>query len=401
MSRFNGSNIKFEIYGASHADKIGIRAFGLPADEAVGMDSLRAFLSRRAPGSSELSTSRKEADEPVFISGLTGGRTDGGVLCAEIRNTDVRKSDYVNLNHIPRPSHADFSAWQKFGLEHDMSGGGEFSGRLTAPLCILGGIAKQILARRGIEVSAEALVNEAEIISAKEKGDSVGGEIKCRIIGVPAGLGNAGTEGLESLISALIFGIPAVKEIRFGDTKMQGSENNDAFIVKDGKVVTETNHHGGILGGISTGMPIEFTVLVKPTPSIVMEQRSVKLDTMEPVKICISGRHDPCIVPRAVPVAEACAAIAILDVMLTDWDTISLDNFRSRIDSIDDEIQNLLRKRMEICCNIADYKAAHGIPTFDSARENAKLEAVSEEYKEIFREIMELSREKQEERRNG
>ncbi len=401
MSIFKGDNIKFEIYGASHAEKIGIRAFGLPADEAVDMDALRAFLSRRAPGNSAISTSRKEADEPVFISGLTDGRTDGSVLCAEILNTDVRKSDYVNLNHIPRPSHADFTAWQKFGLEHDMSGGGEFSGRMTAVLCVLGGIAKQILSRRGIEVSAEALVNEADINAAKEKGDSVGGEIKCRIIGVPAGIGNAGTEGLESLISALIFGIPAVKEIRFGDTKIHGSENNDAFIVKDGRVVTETNHHGGILGGISTGMPIEFTLLVKPTPSIAIEQKSVKLDTMEPVKIRISGRHDPCIVPRAVPVAEACAAIAILDVMLTNWDVISLDNFRSRIDCIDDEIQRLLSKRMEISCDIADYKAAHGIPTFDAARETAKLEAVSEDYREIFREIMELSRKKQEERRNG
>lgn len=401
MSRFNGNNLRFEIYGASHAEKIGIRASGLPAGEAVDMAALRAFLLRRAPGNSPISTSRREADEPVFLSGICESKTDGTELCAEIINNDVRKSDYVNLNHIPRPGHADFAAWQKLGLEHDMSGGGEFSGRMTAPLCILGGIAKQILARRGIEISADAIVNEADIVSAKESGDSVGGEIKCRVSGVPSGLGSAGTEGLESLISSLVFGIPAVKEIRFGDTKMRGSENNDAFVVKDGKVVTETNHHGGILGGISTGMPIEFSILIKPTPSIALEQNSVSLDTMESVKISVGGRHDPCIVPRAVPVAEACAAIAILDVMLTCWDIISLGNYRSRIDSIDAEIQRLLDKRTEICCDIADYKAANGLPTLDASREEQKLAKISPEYKEIFREIMRASREKQEERRNG
>ena len=400
MSKFKGNNLRFEITGSSHAEEISIEAYGLPVGEAVDTDELQRFLNRRAPGNSELTSQRKESDVPRFVCGVQDGKTSGK-LVAVIPNTDVRKSDYVNLKHIPRPGHADFAAWQKFGLEHDMSGGGEFSGRMTAPLCVLGGIAIQILNRRGIEICTESDVSAEEILKAKAEGDSLGGHIRCRMTGVPAGLGSAGTEGLESLVSSLIFGIPAVKEIRFGNIKMRGSENNDAFIVRDGKVVTESNHHGGILGGISTGMPIEFTVLVKPTPSIANEQRSVNLDTMEPVTISINGRHDPCIVTRAMPVVEACAAIAILDVMLTDWNSHSIADFRSSIDCIDTEIEALLDKRMEICREIAEYKAAHGLPTLDADREAQKLEQISPEYREIFKDVMRLSRQLQEEHRHG
>lgn len=326
MSRFNGSILSFEIFGASHAAEIGICAEGLPAGESVDIEALRVFLKRRAPGSSELTTPRKEADEPVFLSGLSGGCTNGEPLRAVIKNTNVRSSDYANIRHLPRPGHADFCAWVKYGLDFDMSGGGPFSGRLTAPMCILGGICLQILGRRGIRISSRAVSiggkTEAlsdEILRAKADGDSVGGVIECRIDGFPAGYGGELFDGMEGLISRLIFAIPAVKGIEFGAgfaaTKLRGSENNDPFIVKDGHVLTEGNNHGGILGGISTGMPIIFRVAIKPTPSIAKPQRSVDLDTMEPAELTIKGRHDPCIVPRALPVVEAAAAIAALDLI--------------------------------------------------------------------------------------
>lgn len=400
MSTFRGNNLRFEIHGTSHSEQMSVKVYGLPSGEKVDLKELADFMARRAPGRNELTTARREKDEVHVVSGLTDGVLDGNVFCAFIKNNDARKEDYVNLKHIPRPGHADFAAWMKFGLDYDMSGGGEFSGRMTAMLCVAGGIALQLLKRRGIEISTETDVSSEDILRAKAEGDSVGGHIKCRICGVPAGLGYAGTEGLESLISSLIFGVPAVKEISFGKTALRGSENNDAFIIRDGKVVTATNRHGGILGGISTGMPIEFTVLVKPAPSIAKEQRSVNLDTMECVSVSVGGRHDSCIVPRAMPVVEACAAIAILDVMLTDWGRSGLAAYRREIDFVDREIEALLNRRMKLSQEIADFKAGQGLPTLDKAREE-KLLRMHSEYADVFREIMRISREKQEERRNG
>lgn len=329
MSKFKGEKLFFEIFGASHAQEIGVSASGLPAGEDVDIEKLRAFLKRRAPGNSELSTPRREADEPIFLSGLTDSRTNGDTLKAVIKNTNVRSSDYAALRHLPRPGHADFGAWMKYGMDFDMSGGGPFSGRLTAPMCILGGICLQILERRGISISAKAVSIGGKdsdftetILSAKADGDSVGGVIECTVTGVPAGLGGELFDGIEGLISRLVFAIPAVKGIEFGAgfkaASMLGSENNDPFTVEDGRVLTHGNNHGGILGGISTGMPIVFRAAFKPTPSIAKTQQSVDLDTMEPAEIAVSGRHDPCIVPRAVPVVEAAAAIAMLDLIKED-----------------------------------------------------------------------------------
>ncbi|MBR0051664.1 MAG: chorismate synthase [Firmicutes bacterium] len=329
MNSTYGQNIKISIFGASHAPEIGVTVDGLPAGEAVDLQELQAFLERRAPGRDEFSTARREPDVPEFRSGLTDGKTDGSVLEAVIRNRDARSGDYKAIADTPRPGHADYTARMKYGEGFDMAGGGPFSGRMTAPLCIAGGIALQILARRGITVHAQPVsvggvsgnedVMRATVKAAKEEGDSVGGIVECTVEGVPAGVGGPLFDGLESRIAGLVYGIPAVKGVDFGAgfsaAYMMGSENNDPFEIHDGRVVTRTNHCGGILGGISTGMPIVFRAAFKPTPSIAKEQDTVDLRTMENAKISVPGRHDPCIVFRAVPVVEAAAALAILDAM--------------------------------------------------------------------------------------
>ena len=350
MSSFYHGAIELSIFGQSHSEAIGVTISGLPAGFAIDMDELSAFLRRRAPGQNAWSTPRKEADLPEFLSGLLGTVTCGAPLCAVIRNTNTRSQDYQNLIDVPRPGHADFTAQEKFKGFQDVSGGGHFSGRLTAPLCIAGGICKQLLREQGIDVLARidaiagiedpsaftAPVAEKEfpatndeiaeqmksaIAQARAEEDSVGGVIQCRIVGAPAGLGDPMFGGLENKISQLVFAIPAVKGIEFGlgfeATKLRGSENNDAYRVENGRVVTETNHCGGILGGISNGMPIVFRTAMKPTPSIGKTQKSVSLSSMTDTDLNIRGRHDPCIVPRAVPCVEAAAAIAIFDALVS------------------------------------------------------------------------------------
>lgn len=330
MSSSYGENIKLTIFGQSHSEAIGMTLEGIPAGSAVDMEALRAFLKRRAPGNSPLSTPRKEADEPEFLSGLKDDVTCGAPICAVIRNTNTRSQDYEKLATVPRPGHADYTAAVKYGGHQDYAGGGHFSGRLTAPLCIAGGICKQLLAAEGIEITAQiASVGgvagdmqrmEAAILEAKKNGDSVGGTITCSVTGLPAGLGDPMFDGMENRIAGIVFGIPAVKGIEFGAgfeaARMLGSENNDAFYAEDGVVKTKTNNAGGILGGITTGMPLTFRVAVKPTPSIAMEQDSVDLTTLQNTKLVVEGRHDPCIVPRAVVCVEAAAALAVYDAYL-------------------------------------------------------------------------------------
>ena len=350
MSSFYHGAIELSIFGQSHSEAIGVTISGLPAGFAIDMDELSAFLRRRAPGQNAWSTPRKEADLPEFLSGLVGTVTCGAPLCAVIRNTNTRSQDYQNLIDVPRPGHADFTAQEKFKGFQDVSGGGHFSGRLTAPLCIAGGICKQLLREQGIDVFAriDAIAGiedpsaytvsvagkefpatsddlaeqmKVAIAQARAEEDSVGGVIQCRIVGAPAGLGDPMFGGLENKISQLVFAIPAVKGIEFGlgfvAAKLRGSENNDAYRIKNGRVVTETNHCGGILGGISNGMPIVFRTAMKPTPSIGKTQKSVSLSSMTDTDLNIRGRHDPCIVPRAVPCVEAAAAIAIFDALVS------------------------------------------------------------------------------------
>lgn len=356
MSSEFGRVLRVSVFGQSHGRAIGVNIDGLPAGEPVDVEMLQAFLDRRKPGGSPLSTARKEADRPVFLSGLEGGKTCGAPLCAIIENSDQHSADYQELFDLPRPAHADYPAWVKWGGQADMRGGGHFSGRLTAPLCIAGGIAKQILARRGIftgahlnAVGAEeeprfplhptaALFDEiaakpfpvlddaagarmqALILEARQAGDSVGGIVECAVVGLPAGLGDPMFDGIENRLAAALFGIPAVKGVEFGagfaSARLRGSENNDPFTVEHGQIVAERNRSGGILGGITTGMPVTMRVAVKPTPSISRPQQTVRLSAMEPAELTIRGRHDPCIAHRAVPVVEAVAAAVVLDLLL-------------------------------------------------------------------------------------
>jgi len=357
MSSIYGTKIKISIFGQSHSSAIGVSIDGLPAGFPLDFDELNNFLKRRMPGKAVYSTKRNEPDEPEFLSGLTDGFTCGAPLAAIIRNTDTRSSDYDTIKDIPRPGHADYTAYVKYGEKRDVRGGGSFSGRLTAPLCLAGGICMQFLQQKGINIAAHIYKigniqdrqfdpvseNEEEmcilktadfpvldanagenmktaIIKAQQAGDSLGGIVECIAFGIPPGIGDPIFEGMENRISSIIFGIPAVKGIEFGNgfsaAELLGSQNNDAFIIRNDTVKTLTNRHGGILGGITSGMPVLFRVAFKPTPSISAEQASISLSGRKEVRLSITGRHDPCIVPRAVPCVEAAAAIAVYDALL-------------------------------------------------------------------------------------
>ena len=353
MSSMYGENLRMSVFGQSHAPAIGMTLDGIPAGLPVDMADLQAFLARRAPGQNGFSTTRKEADTPEFLCGISDGFTCGAPVTALIRNTNTRSGDYDNLRDCPRPGHADYTAQIKYGGYQDAAGGGHFSGRLTAPICIAGGLCIQWLAQKGIRVGAhiasiagisdmpfdmtdpqidavgkefpvldtetgEAVGNA--ILEAKSAGDSVGGVIECAVTGLPAGLGDPMFDGVENRIAGIVFGIPAVKGLEFGLgfglSAMRGSLSNDPFIMSNGEVRTATNNCGGILGGITDGMPLIFRAAVKPTPSIATCQRSVSLSQKAEQELIVKGRHDPCIVPRAVPVIEAAAAIAVMDMIL-------------------------------------------------------------------------------------
>ena len=328
MKNRYGENFRIEIFGASHAPEIGVVIEGLEPGTKIDIPRLREFLLRRAPGRDALSTSRREPDEPEFTEGVDGGVVVGKTVKAVIRNVNFRSGDYV-LN-VPRPGHADYPAAVKYARALDMAGGGPFSGRMTAPLCIAGGIAVQLLAERGVKICARAVriggetVEErmkAAIASARDEGDSVGGIIECTVSGLPVGVGEHMFYGMENRISGAVFAIPAVKGIEFGAgfavSEMKGSENNDAYrIAENGAVRTLSNNAGGILGGMTNGEDVVFRVAVKPTPSIFKPQKSIDLDTMTNVEFSVKGRHDPCIVLRAVPCVEAAAAVAVYDALV-------------------------------------------------------------------------------------
>ncbi len=347
-SCFVGQSLRLSIFGQSHSEAIGMTLDGLPAGIPVDMEELQRFLNRRAPGQNDWSTPRREEDRPDFVCGLKEGRTCGAPITVLIRNNNTRSRDYGQLKVLPRPGHADYTAELKYHGYQDVAGGGHFSGRLTAPLCVAGGILLQELLRQGIKVRARVLsiagirddsafdrpvpeqgfpvLDEATgaamktaIAAARSEGDSVGGVIECMVEGLPGGLGEPVFDGMENQLARIVFAVPAVKGIEFGEgfaaAGLRGSENNDEYTVKDGRVETLTNHAGGILGGITNGMPLLFRAALKPTPSIARPQQSVNLKTGEPETLRIEGRHDPCIVPRAVPVMEAAAALAVYDLL--------------------------------------------------------------------------------------
>ncbi len=327
MSSTFGNNFKISIFGESHGKAVGVTINGIPAGIKVDMAQLQSFLDRRKPGTSKSVTPRKEDDIPDFLSGFMNNITTGTPITAVIYNNDKKSRDYLHIAESPRPGHADYPAHIKYCGFEDYRGGGHFSGRLTAPLCVAGGIAKQILSKYGIEIKSKIVEIHGnkenpyeEIEIAMKKGDSVGGIIQCEITGLPVGLGEPMFDGLENKISQVVFGIPAVKGIEFGigfdATKIYGSENNDEYTISRGNIVTKSNNHGGILGGLSTGMPLIFNVGFKPTPSIFMEQNTVEYSTLKRTKLKLEGRHDPCIVPRALPCVEAAGAIAVLDLYI-------------------------------------------------------------------------------------
>ena len=354
MSSMMGNKIKISVFGQSHSEAIGVVIDGLPAGKKIDMEKVVAFMERRAPGRNAYSTKRFEADKPEILSGLINDTTCGAPLCMVIYNENQNSADYENVMDAPRPSHADYSAYIKYDGFNDVSGGGHFSGRLTAPLCFAGAVCMQILEDMGVEIQAHVqkiknvyddkidfvnigrwdttskefpVINDekgnlmmAEIEKARENGDSVGGVIECAVTGVKAGFGEPVFDGIENMLAKNIFGIPAVKGIEFGNgfsaTDLYGSENNDNFCIENGEIKTKTNNAGGINGGITNGMPIVFRTAIKPTPSIYKEQNSVSLADKTEKKLQIQGRHDPCIVQRAVPVVEAVTAITILDIIL-------------------------------------------------------------------------------------
>lgn len=422
MSVYKGQTLTLSIFGTSHGPSIGMTLSGIPSEANINLDVLQEFMARRAPGNSPFSTSRKEPDIPEFVSGLRSGSsgnsrnltTDGSEIKAIIYNRDVKSSDYSKIANTPRPGHADYTAHVKYGGTEDSRGGGAFSGRMTAPLCIAGGICKQLLAERGIYINASiqdihgnAEDPLSEIKKAQVLRDSVGGTISCTISGLEAGYGGPLFEGLEGRIAEIVYAIPAVKGIEFGagfeSTRMYGSENNDEFYYDErGTVCTRTNNCGGILGGISDGMDIEFRVAIKPTPSIARPQKTIVYDSTEEAEIEVHGRHDPCIASRAVPCVEAAAAVVITDLVLTertasstvskesnDLTTVSptsassfglasddLSHLRSSIDEIDLQLLNLIERRLQIAESVAAYKKENNLGIIDSNRETSLLKRI-------------------------
>ena len=358
ISSIWGNNIKISIFGESHGKGIGVVIDGLPYGEKINFSDIRLQMQRRSPGNNDLTSQRKEIDDFQIISGILNDITTGTPLCAIIYNENIKSVDYNNKKLLFRPGHADYTGYIRYQGFSDFSGGGHFSGRLTCPLVFAGSICRQILKKKGIIVGSHInsignifdkmfdsinvvsefleylsldsfpVINkeikndmQSKIREVKLDGDSIGGTIECAIIGIPVGIGNPIFDNIESKISSIIFSIPGVKGIDFGSgfdsSFMKGSQHNDNFIFENGKVKTLTNNHGGVLGGISSGMPIIFKVAFKPTPSIEKKQKTINFKNNSEQEIKIKGRHDPCIAIRAAPIIEAAAAIAISDLMIS------------------------------------------------------------------------------------
>lgn len=400
--------MEYTIFGESHGPAVGVLIQNIPAGLPVDGELIHADLLRRK-ASGALATGRHEPDEVELLAGVYQGRTTGDALVAVLRNRDVRSGDYAALRDIPRPGHADYAAFVRSGGCNDYRGGGRFSGRLTAPLTVAGSLAKTFL--KTLDITINAVVLEEEVLrrqaaEARENGDSVGGQIRCTVSGVPAGLGGPDwRDTVESEISRHVFAIPAVKAIGFGEGEgfaaLHGSEANDAFRTDGSRVFTETNHSGGINGGISNGMDIVFTATFRPTPSIAKPQETVDLARMENTAVTVGGRHDSCVALRAAPVVEAAAALAICRLLPADDG--SLAGLRRQLDDVDEQMTALLARRLALAGEIGRYKAAQGLPVLDEAREKEVLARRGDllpqrrqQVERLFRLLMAESREEQE-----
>lgn len=406
-----GKNIKLTIDGGAHDARITMSLSGIPKGIEINSDGLFSFLSRRAPGN-RWETSRKETAVPVFKKGVINGRTTGGDILAVIENNNTDPSSYEDIIRFPRPSHADYPAVVKYGEKVDLRGGGHFSGRLTALTCTAGFIAEQYLKPHGVDVfahvysvkdiydtpfdpvSPEKCTNAVPVVNAeaakkmqtamlkaRENGDSLGGIIECAVTGLPAGIGEHMFRSVEAAVSDAVFSVPSVKGIEFGagfaGTRLSGSEYNDPFYYDNDRVKTKTNNSGGILGGMTTGMPLLFRAALKPVPSIAKEQDTVDLVERRNAKITVGGRHDSCIVFRAVPVIEAAAALAVADLMLgEELSGSGIERLRREIDKTDKEIVSLLNARMEISRAIASEKQKTGRAVYDPEREKQLLDGI-------------------------
>lgn len=349
-----GNNFRVRVFGSSHGPHVGVEIEGCPAGVSVGVEDVQMWLDRRKPGASPLASARKEEDRVIVEGGIENGKTTGGKIRMLVKNTDANSKDYEKFGEVPRPGHADYPSIAKYGSAQ--AGGGFFSGRMTAAFVMAGAVAKKLLEAKGVQTlafsrqignvrdakgakDADVRKNvyqnaaraadlkmaegmQKEIESAKADGDSVGGVVECRVIGIPAGKGEPMFQSIEGRLSQAMFAIPAVKGVEFGAgfaaAGLKGSQNNDEFVVSGGKVATKTNNAGGILGGLSNGMPVVFRVAFKPTSSIFKPQATANLKTMKEEKLVIAGRHDPCIAIRAVPVVECVAAICAADLMLAE-----------------------------------------------------------------------------------
>lgn len=397
----------YTLFGESHGPVVGVLLRGVPAGLVPDTELIRAdLLRRRARG--ELSTARREADEVEFLSGVFEGKTTGEPLVAVIRNGDVRPADYDALRTVARPGHADYTAFVKSGGCSDYRGGGHFSGRLTAPLVVAGGIAKSYLKGQDIEIKAQLIDEDAlraRAAAARSEGDSVGGQIQCTVTGLRPGIGGADWyAAVESEIARHVFAIPAVKAVGFGAGEafaaMRGSQANDPFRTDGRRIVTATNHSGGINGGITNGMPVSFTVTFRPTPSIAKEQETVDFAAMENTTVSVTGRHDPCVALRAAPAVEAAAALALCQLMEPPAD--DLQALRLELDGIDAELTALFARRMDVSAAIGAWKKAQGLPVRDAVRETEVLNSRGDmapdhrtEVETLYREILRLSREAQ------
>lgn len=359
MSSLIGHKLKVSVFGESHGRGIGTVIDGFPPGIPIDMEELTRFMDRRRPGKDKTSTPRKESDRPEILSGILDGVTCGTPVAAVIANKDQRSGDYKNVAHEARPGHADYTGYVRYNGHNDVRGGGHFSGRLTAPLVFAGGLCRQYLAKRGIKVGAhlasvaEAMddvydpcnLTEAELLApgsrtfpviresaedamrevieqARLDGDSVGGIVEVAVLGMPPGVGSPMFDTVEGRLAYAYYGIPAVKGVSFGAgfrvAEMRGSENNDEFYMKNGEVRTRTNHHGGVLGGITSGMPVLASIAFKPTPSIAIPQKTIDYAERTETVMQVKGRHDPCVAVRAVPVVEAVTAIVIMDMLLEE-----------------------------------------------------------------------------------